>query len=649
MQRRGGQGDSTLDPGTPSGCPFERSGSGSGPPSGPPSGCLFERSASGSGPPSVPPSGCPCEQSDWGGGSPASPGAARGGGGTAGATTTASPTGGRTLAPPVGHQPLAAGAAGTEGELALPAGGSASISTSTSSTSVGEPARAGSRGPISSSTTLVSEFEARRRQLYSWEGVPPVFRQEVEGQLRRQAAELGLATGPGGELPLAFLDHAWGPLAPLAQHRAWMEAAALCQLGNSYWDVLFGRVMPTAAGHVLRLLGLPQRGPTAPHVHFGANSHELVGRLLSLFWGRRQQARVQQRGAEQRECGAPGRFAGEQGVHSRAGVCSGGQAGQGQAVQPLLAAQPLLPARHAQPVRVLCSDTEFYSLTRSLNRLVEAGLAEVEVLPAEPVGTFPARCTAATGAAAAAGLPVDIVIVSQVTYLAQQTLVPSIPELARGVREAVAAAAAGGQSTAAAAAGSAGQLNISSGAASGPTLPAPYGDARAAPPPPTTFPVMPLVVVDAYHGFAALPTDLSEASCCYLGGLLKHAGCGANAAFVVTPPGLDLRPVLTGWLADPSVLAPGSAGILIGSEVRGHAGLWEGTAPAKCSGAWAAPRTQPQPRWSGGTNGELGPQSGVSEETRMCLCRCCRWATTLGWPSRAPPPPTPSPCSSSTT
>lgn len=44
-------------------------------------------------------------------------------------------------------------------------------------------------------------------------------------------------------------------------------------------------------------------------------------------------------------------------------------------------------------------------------------------------------------------------------------------------------------------------------------------------------------------------------------GLLKHVGCGANAAFMSLPAQLRLRPVVTGWLADDSVLAPGSRGL----------------------------------------------------------------------------------------
>jgi selenocysteine lyase/cysteine desulfurase len=186
-------------------------------------------------------------------------------------------------------------------------------------------------------------------------------------------------------------------------------------------------------------------------------------------------------------------------------------------------------ARSAAPLRILTTDTEFYSMTRQLNRWAEAGVVKVETVAAEPADTFADRFAAAAEEAAAAGRQYSCMYFSQLTYLTQQCLVPSIPALVRRLRSVV-----------------------------GPD---------------------PLVVVDGYHGFMAVPTDLAEVShdCCYVAGMLKHAGCGANAAFITMPAQLaaQLRPVTTGWLADPSVLAPGSTGVQIGSEVRGRGlGCW---------------------------------------------------------------------------
>ncbi|EFN57798.1 hypothetical protein CHLNCDRAFT_143159 [Chlorella variabilis] len=374
-----------------------------------------------------------------------------------------------------------------------PAPGTPARSGPAAGTCPAVPGATGSGSPAG--TAAPDEFEAARRQLYSWEGVPLAFRQMVAGELASQVAQLGLVPRPslgaasaagGGRRasakPLAFLDHAWGQLAPLAQYRAWREAAALYELGNPAWDAMFGRV---AAAHIRGLLGLPADG-AACTVQFGSNSHELVSRLLSAFMDRR---RVRS-GAS----AAPAAEHGGNGAQGRAGA-------------------------EAPPIRVLTSGCEFYSVTRQLNRFTEACLAEVEVVPAEPAATFAERCCASAAAAAAAGRRYDAIYLSQITYLTQQCLLPSVPDLVRRLRAVV-----------------------------GPEV---------------------LLIVDGYHGFCAVPTDLGQVAgeCCYVAGMLKHAGCGANCAFMTLPARLDLKPVLTGWLADPSVLAPGSGGIQIGSEV----------------------------------------------------------------------------------
>ena len=62
----------------------------------------------------------------------------------------------------------------------------------------------------------------------------------------------------------------------------------------------------------------------------------------------------------------------------------------------------------------------------------------------------------------------------------------------------------------------------------------------------------PWVVVDGYHGFRAVPTDLSAVAerIFYLAGGYKYAMAGEGAAFLHAPPGFAPRPVLTGWYAE---------------------------------------------------------------------------------------------------
>ncbi len=62
----------------------------------------------------------------------------------------------------------------------------------------------------------------------------------------------------------------------------------------------------------------------------------------------------------------------------------------------------------------------------------------------------------------------------------------------------------------------------------------------------------PWVVVDGYHGFRAVPTDLSEVAdrMFYMAGGYKYAMAGEGAAFLHAPPGFGPRPALSGWYAE---------------------------------------------------------------------------------------------------
>jgi selenocysteine lyase/cysteine desulfurase len=60
-----------------------------------------------------------------------------------------------------------------------------------------------------------------------------------------------------------------------------------------------------------------------------------------------------------------------------------------------------------------------------------------------------------------------------------------------------------------------------------------------------------IMVVDGYHAFAALPSDLSklEGRIFYLAGGYKYAQAGEGACFLVVPEG-NWRPAYTGWFAE---------------------------------------------------------------------------------------------------
>ncbi|MEP3224465.1 MAG: class V aminotransferase [Parasphingorhabdus sp.] len=74
----------------------------------------------------------------------------------------------------------------------------------------------------------------------------------------------------------------------------------------------------------------------------------------------------------------------------------------------------------------------------------------------------------------------------------------------------------------------------------------------------------PWVVIDGYHGFMAIDTDLSSLSdrIFYLSGGYKYAMSGEGACFLHAPPSFAPRPPITGWYAafDDLALAPGEVG-----------------------------------------------------------------------------------------
>jgi kynureninase len=144
-----------------------------------------------------------------------------------------------------------------------------------------------------------------------------------------------------------------------------------------------------------------------------------------------------------------------------------------------------------RPLYILTSDSEFHSFARQMARLEEDGVV-VERVSAEPFATFPARF-----AEAARRGGHDLVYVSQVFYNSAATA---------GALAALVAAV----------------------------------------PDPET-----LIVVDGYHGYMALPTDLSRiaARAFYLAGGYKYAMAGEGACFMHCPPGYVRRPRITGWFA----------------------------------------------------------------------------------------------------
>ncbi len=152
----------------------------------------------------------------------------------------------------------------------------------------------------------------------------------------------------------------------------------------------------------------------------------------------------------------------------------------------------LLSSIEARPFRVLTTDCEFMSFSRQISRLVEAGYCELDCIDVEPIETFTQRFAEAARIGGH-----HLVYFSHVFYNSGYC-VPDLAELVHAV-------------------------------------PSPRS----------------VVVIDGYHGFMAVPTDLSRvaARAFYVSGGYKYAMSGEGAAFMHCPPGQIPRPLNTGWFA----------------------------------------------------------------------------------------------------
>ena len=153
-------------------------------------------------------------------------------------------------------------------------------------------------------------------------------------------------------------------------------------------------------------------------------------------------------------------------------------------------------------VRVLTTDSEFYSFDRQINRLSEISQFEIVKVPTLPFETFHQRFEAELSQSSW-----DLIFVSHVFFNSG---------LVCDFKRFVAAA-----------------------------------------------PTSAMFVVDGYHSFMAVPTDLHSVAhrIFFLGGSYKYAQGGEGACFLTVPGGTKHRPFYTGWFAELSKLSA------VGNEV----------------------------------------------------------------------------------
>ncbi|MBT0585995.1 aminotransferase class V-fold PLP-dependent enzyme [Alteromonas oceanisediminis] len=156
-----------------------------------------------------------------------------------------------------------------------------------------------------------------------------------------------------------------------------------------------------------------------------------------------------------------------------------------------------------KPLRILTTDSEFHSFNRQSTRMEELPNVNVTRIPTQPFATFEQRFKHALQTQAA-----DLVFFSQVFFNSGMAL-SNVDALVEAV---------------------------------------PDSDT--------------VVVVDGYHGFMAIPTDLSRVCqrAFYLGGSYKYAQGGEGACFAIVPTDNAMRPLYTGWFAEFGELSQAKAG-----------------------------------------------------------------------------------------
>lgn len=147
-----------------------------------------------------------------------------------------------------------------------------------------------------------------------------------------------------------------------------------------------------------------------------------------------------------------------------------------------------------QPLKILSSDSEFYSFSRQVKRLAEYDNVQVDSIETEPFASFEQRFIQA-----AAAEQYDMIFVSQVFFNSGY----AIADLGKFVQQLAAQTQA-------------------------------------------------MIVIDGYHGFMALPTDLSSIAerIFYVAGSYKYAQGGEGCCFMAVPLSSEHRPMYTGWFAE---------------------------------------------------------------------------------------------------
>ena len=225
----------------------------------------------------------------------------------------------------------------------------------------------------------------------------------------------------------AHSHHPWPDCTFDAHKQYWLDSAT--QLDGK-WNYIFSDVIPKTQKNIASLLNIsnPEMIAIAP------NTHEFVVRLFSCF------------GLEK--------------------------------------------WNSSKKIKVLTTDSEFHSFRRQLQRYIEEGAVEAEIIPVEPYETFEKRW------ADQVTKKFDMIFTSQV-FFNSGLMCPNFEKW----------------------------------------IPLSHKDS--------------MIVIDGYHGFSAIPQNFKkyEDRAFYLAGGYKYAQAGEGVCFMSIPKSNTYRPVNTGWFA----------------------------------------------------------------------------------------------------
>lgn len=164
-------------------------------------------------------------------------------------------------------------------------------------------------------------------------------------------------------------------------------------------------------------------------------------------------------------------------------------------------------------IRILTTDSEFYSFDRQINRLAEFGHFEIIKVPSMPLSSFNERFANEMTQGSW-----DLIFISHVFFNSGYAC--DIVSLA------------------------------------------------------SKAPANSLFVIDGYHSFMALPLNLSQVQhkAFYVAGSYKYAQGGEGACFLYVPPETQHRPVYTGWFAELSHLSSVDGQVGYPSDALQYAG-----------------------------------------------------------------------------